>query len=214
MAVQTDLFSELKKNKITLFRRIPVGRESAVSGAVSLGWLEKDSLPPNTQRPRKQQSTKGQHHQRGEAGQYSCASTLKVVFLPQFYLKSIIFPFFLVFLKITTSHFFLCILSTLFSNCSSHLCAEWNPELQGRAPPKAWEIQRFANGYAVCTSLPPPNCSLAIEFSWVFNFLHDNPAPIPTLPFAISRKQTKKPTNKKNHFSACQNLCFPTPEPC
>lgn len=40
MAVQTDTFSEFKNKKIQLFGSIPVGRESAVSDAVSLGWRE------------------------------------------------------------------------------------------------------------------------------------------------------------------------------
>lgn len=62
-------------------------------------------------------------------------------------------------------------------------------------PGKYMWVGRFANYYAVCTSLPSHNCSFAIEFSWVFNFLCD--IPFPHLHIAICHL-------KKNHFSACQ----------
>lgn len=42
---QTHFLSLKKIKEIQIFRSILVGRELAVSGAVSLGWLEKDSLP-------------------------------------------------------------------------------------------------------------------------------------------------------------------------
>lgn len=64
---------------------------------------------------------------------------------------------------------------------------------------------RLANYYAVCTSLPSHNCSFAIEFSWIFNFLRD--IPFPHLHIAICHL-------KKSLFCLPKMIqaCFPVPE--
>lgn len=106
--------------------------------------------------------------------------------------------------------FFLHILSTssLFSNCYAPPICMLN-EIQSPKEENHWRLGkyiwagRFANYYAVCTSLPSHNCSFAIEFSWVFNFPCDSP--FPHLHTAICHL-------KRNHFPACQTPYFPVPE--
>lgn len=88
-------------------------------------------------------------------------------------------------------------------------------QMKSRAPKEEhhWRLGkciragRFANYYAVCTSLPSHNCSFAIEFSWVFNFLCDTP--FPHLHIAICHLKKKKITFLP--AKTC-TACFPVPE--
>lgn len=123
------------------------------------------------------------------------------------------FSFFLVFLKITTRHFFLCILSTfsLFSNCSSHLCAD-----ETRAPRQSTtkglgNAQEQADLQITLLCAPPclhiiaPLPSNSVEFS---TFSMINHAPIPTLPFSSTEKRKKKIT-----FLPAKTSAFPRQNP-
>lgn len=190
-----------------------MGRESTVSGAVSLGWLQKDSLSPDTQRSRKQQSTKGQHHQRGEAGQCSCASTSRLVFQPQFCLKSIIFLFFWFSLKQPHG-------ISSFAFCPHSVYLVTAPPIcvlsETRAPRQSTtkglgNAQEQADLQITLLCAPPclhriaPLPSNSVEFS---TFSMINHAPIPTLPFSSTEKRKKNIT-----FLPAKTSAFPRQNP-
>lgn len=99
----------------------------------------------------------------------------------------------------------------LFSNCYTHP-TYMRKEIQSPKEEHHWRLGkyiwagRFANYYAVCTSLPSQNCSFAIKFSWVFNFLRDIPS--------STSSHCHNPLKKKITFLPAKNhtACFPIPE--
>lgn len=115
--------------------------------------------------------------------------------------------------------FFLHISSTYRLFSKRYVPPVWTPNgIQSPKEEHHWRLGkyiwagRFANYYAVCTSLPSHNCSFAFEFSWVFNFCRDTP--FPHLHIAI-RHLIQKKKKKKITFPPAKShtACVPVPEP-